>query len=48
VVVSARHDAQAVGTHIGARAVLAKPLDIAELVAQLRAPIRAGHDAASA
>lgn len=40
VVVSARHDAEAIGRQIGARAVLRKPLDIAELVASLRSTIR--------
>lgn len=40
VVVSARRDAEAIGTQIGARAVLRKPLDIAELVARLRSTIR--------
>jgi DNA-binding response OmpR family regulator len=48
VVVSARRDAEAIGRKIGARAVLPKPLDIGELVAQLRATIHANHEAASA
>ena len=48
VVVSAKRDAEAIGRKIGARAVLSKPLDIGELVAQLRATIHASHKAASA
>ena len=39
VVVSARHDAEQVGRHIGAEAVLPKPLDIAAFLARLRATI---------
>ena len=41
VVVSARHDAETVGRSIGARAVLPKPLDIAELMACLHSTIAA-------
>ena len=41
LVVSARPDAEAVGRKIGARAVLAKPLDIGELIAGLRLMTRA-------
>ena len=41
VVVSARRDAEAVGKQIGARAVLRKPLDIAELVTRLRGTMAA-------
>lgn len=37
VVVSARHDAQAVGDRIGARAVVPKPVDVGELMTRLRA-----------
>jgi DNA-binding response OmpR family regulator len=48
VVVSAKRNAEAIGRDIGARAVLSKPLDIAELVAQLQATIRASHGAAPA
>jgi DNA-binding response OmpR family regulator len=48
VVVSAKHDAATIGKDIGARAVLPKPLDIAEFIAQLRATIRASHEGASA
>jgi CheY-like chemotaxis protein len=48
VVVSAKHDAAAIGKGIGARAVLPKPLDIADFVAQLKATIRASHEGASA
>jgi two-component system, OmpR family, response regulator len=47
-VVSAKHDAAAIGKHIGARAVRPKPLDIAKFVAQLQATIRASHEGASA
>ena len=36
LVVSARRDAEAIGKHIGARAVIRKPFDIGELVARLR------------
>lgn len=43
VVVSAKHDAERIGKVIGAAAVLAKPLDIADLVAKLRSTIRASH-----
>jgi DNA-binding response OmpR family regulator len=46
LVVSAKHDAVAIGKGIGASAVLPKPLDIAEFVAQLKATIRASHGAA--
>ena len=48
VVVSARPNAEAIGRDIGARAVLPKPLDIGEFVAQLKATIRASHGAARA
>ena len=48
VVVSAKRDAVAIGRKIGARAVLPKPLDIGELVAQLGATIRASRGAAPA
>lgn len=44
VVVSARHDADAVGRELGARAVLPKPLDIAEFVGRLRATIGARRE----
>ncbi|HEV2250062.1 MAG TPA: response regulator [Candidatus Limnocylindria bacterium] len=37
VVVSARPDAEAIGRSIGARAVLPKPLDLADLMARLHA-----------
>ena len=37
VVLSARHDAQAVGKRIGARAVMPKPFDVDQLMAMLRA-----------
>jgi DNA-binding response OmpR family regulator len=48
VVVSAKHDAVAIGKDIGARAVLPKPLDIAEFIAQLKATIQASRGAAPA
>lgn len=46
VVVSARHDAEKVGRHIGAEAVLPKPLDIAAFVARLRSAIESRHTSA--
>jgi DNA-binding response OmpR family regulator len=48
VVVSARHDAEAIGRSIGARAVLPKPLDITELMARLHTTIDARHGTAPA
>jgi DNA-binding response OmpR family regulator len=48
VVVSARPDAVAVGKKIGARAVLPKPLDIAELIARLRTTMETRDGAAPA
>ena len=48
VVVSARPDAEAIGRSIGARAVLSKPLDIADLVARLRTTMDARRGAAPA
>ena len=46
LVVSARRDADAVGTRIGARAVLRKPLDIGEFIARLNATMHPGSAAA--
>lgn len=46
VVVSAKHDAVAIGKDIGARAVLPKPLDIAEFMALLRTTIQASRGTA--
>jgi two-component system OmpR family response regulator len=45
VVVSARHDAEAVGKRIGARAVVTKPFDLDQLMAMLRTAMhpRAAH-----
>jgi DNA-binding response OmpR family regulator len=40
VVVSARHDAAAVGKRIGARAVVPKPFDVDQLMALLRTAMR--------
>ena len=36
VVVSASRDAETIGKHIGARAVIRKPFDVSELIARLR------------
>ena len=36
VVVSASRDAETIGKHIGARAVIRKPFDVGELIARLR------------
>ena len=48
VVVSARHDAEQVARHIGAEAVLPKPLDVADLVTRLRMTIDGAHGDAPA
>jgi CheY-like chemotaxis protein len=48
LVVSARRDAEAIGKQIGARAVLPKPLDIADFVARLKTTIRPRRGAAPA
>jgi DNA-binding response OmpR family regulator len=47
VVVSARHDAAAVGKQLGARAVFPKPLDVTAFLASLTETIR-GHRQATA
>jgi DNA-binding response OmpR family regulator len=43
VVVSARPDAEKIGKQIGAKAVVRKPFDIAELVASLRTTMHHDH-----